>query len=295
MHFKQEFKFTFGDKVFYKDPKSGETEKVTIKRIELKIDKDGQKPFYVCMENTHKHVGYWEPMSEDNLSFAEKEHAPRFVEDNILDGFGEHLYIGDVVNCGVYYHCNGISVHDRIPNVDFSFAEQFEILSFSVEWEMGWSLKDGHVVDDKSKISLDKKVQGKLTLANLTVGERRYGMGVGWFYQASARNTEKNLPDTFAEDYVRAIYTKNDAVIGRMDAKQAWVKRDENTHTFYVIKRWLTHLGKFDEVCKLMDQNKKPKKPRVYKPRKKKDKTLDDIMAKLKADPSLLAKVKDML
>ena len=89
-------------------------------------------------------------------------------------------------------------------------------------------------------------------------------------------------------------------LIGKDDAKKAWEVRDENTHVFYVIKRWLTHLGKFDEVAKLMDERKSnPKKP-VKKPVKKlvlksDDKTLDDIMSKLKAEPSLLAKVKDML
>ena len=38
------------------------------------------------------------------------------------------------------------------------------------------------------------------------------------------------------------------------------------------------------------------KKPRVVTPRKKKDEdSLDDIMAKLKADPSLLEKVKELM
>ena len=110
----------------------------------------------------------------------------------------------------------------------------------------------------------------------------------------------RRLARTSPEEYVAALDRKGYALIGKDDAKKAWGERDESTHDFYIIKRWLTHLGKFDEVAKLMDERKlNPKK--LKKPRAKKTVEkgvyagLDDIMEKLKSNPSLLDKVKKML
>lgn len=297
MHFKQEFKFRLGDRVIYKDPKSGETEEVVIRQRTLRIDKNGQKVSYVCREGNHKLVAYWDEMAEENLSFAGEEHGTDVVDGDILDGLGEHLEIGDTVFHDVYYCANGISVEDRVPNVDFTFAKEFEIDHFILEWQIEVGFKDGKVVDDLDKVYYDQKVHGKLTFEDLTVGEKRYGMSKGFLLQEWARNTHKTIGENFAQEYVAALDRKGYALIGKDDAKKAWVERDEKTHKFYIIKRWLTHLGKFDEVAKLIDERKSnSKKPRVVKPRKKKEEaSLDDIMAKLKADPSLLAKVKDML
>ena len=147
------------------------------------------------------------------------------------------------------------------------------------------------------KVHYDTHVHGKLTFEDLTVGEKRYGMPKGFPLSEWAMSTHKKIGENFAQEYVAALDRKGYALIGKDDAKKAWEIRDENEHDFYVIKRWLTHLGKFDEVAKLMDERKSnPKKPRVAKPRKKKvDASLDDIMAKLKADPSLLEKVKELM
>ena len=297
MHFKQEFKFRLGDRVIYKDPNSGETEEVTVRQRNLIIDKDGQKVSYVCRGGNHKLVSYWDEMDEENLSFAGEEHETELVDGDILDGLGEHLEIGDTVFYDVYYSANGIRVEDRVPNVDFTFAKEFEIDHFVLDWYIEVGFKDGKVVDDLDKVYYDQYVHGKLTFEDLTVGEKRYGMPKGFPLREWARSTHKTIGENFAQEYVAALDRKGYALIGKDDAKKAWEIRDENTHDFYVIKRWLTHLGKFDEVAKLMDERKSnPKKPLVVKPRKKKaDASLDDIMAKLKADPSLLAKVKELM
>ena len=300
MHFKQEFKFSLGDRVIYKDPISGETEEVVIRQRNLRIDKDGQKVSYVCRES-HKLVGYLDEMAEENLSFAVEEHGKDLVDGDILDGLGEHLEIGDTVFHDVYYCANGISVEDRVPNVDFTFAKEFEIDHFKLDWYIERDFTDGKVVDNVDKVYYDQHVHGKQTFEDLTVGEKLYGMPKGCLVRESTWNTHKNIGENFAQEYVAALDRKGYELIGKDDAKKAWEVRDENTHVFYVIKRWLTHLGKFDEVSKLMDERKfnptrKVKKKSVKKPVKKPDDTtLDDIMAKLKADPSLLAKVKDML
>lgn len=296
MHFKQEFKFRLGDRVIYKDPKSGETEEVTIRQRTFMIDKDGQKVSYVCREGNHKLVAYWDEMAEENLSFAGEEHGTDLVDGDILDGLGEHLEIGDTVFYDVYYCANGIRVEDRVPNVDFTFAKEFKIDHFVLDWYIEVGFKDGKVVDDLDKVYFDQKVHGKLTFEDLTVGEKRYGMPKGFPLQERAWNTHKTIGENFSQEYVAALDRKGYALIGKDDAKKAWDVRDENTHDFYIIKRWLTHLGKFDEVAKLMDEPKPiVKKPRVVKPRKKPDTSLDDIMAKLKADPSLLEKVKELM
>ena len=291
MQFRQEFKFMLGDRVIYKDPTSGETEEVTIRQRTLVIDKDGQKVSYVCREGNHKLVAYWDEMAEENLSFAGEEHGTDLVDGDILDGLGEHLEIGDTVFYDVYYSANGIRVEDRVPNVDFTFAKEFEIDHFVLEWQIE------EVGGDFDKVYYDQKVHGKQTFEDLTVGEKRYGMPKGYPLQEWARSTHKKIDENFAEEYVAALDMKGYALIGKDDAKKAWKTRDEKEHTFYVIKRWLTHLGKFVEVAKLMDERKSnPKNPRVVKPRKKKEEaSLDDIMAKLKADPSLLAKVKELM
>lgn len=290
MHFKQEFKFRLGDRVIYKDPTSGETEEVTIRQRSVRIDKDGQKVYYVSREGNHKLVSYWDEMDEENLSFAGEEHGTDVVAGDILDGLAEHLEIGDTVFYDVYYSANGIRVEDRVPNVDFTFAKEFEIDHFVIDWYIE------EVGGDFDKVYYDQKVHGKQTFEDLTVGEKRYGMPKGYPLQEWARSTHKKIDENFAEEYVAALDMKGYALIGKDDAKKAWKTRDEKEHTFYVIKRWLTHLGKFDEVAKLMDERKSnPKKPLVAKPRKKPDASLDDIMEKLKSDPSLLAKVKNML
>ena len=300
MHFKQEFKFRLGDRVIYKDPISGETEEVVIRQRNLRIDKDGQKVSYVCRES-HNLVGYWDEMAEENLSFAVEEHGKDLVDGDILDGLGEPIEIGDTVFHDVYYCANGIRVEDRVPNVDFAFAKEFEVVYFTLNWYIERDFKDGKVVDDVDKVYYEQHVHGKLTFNDLTVGEKRYGMPKGCLVQERNWNTHKNIGENFAQEYVAALDRKGYALIGKDVAKKAWEVRDENTHVFYVIKRWLTHLGKFDEVSKLMDERKfnptrKVKKKSVKKPVKKPDDTtLDDIMAKLKADPSLLAKFKDML
>lgn len=300
MNFKQEFKFRLGDRVIYKDPISGETEEVVIRQRNLRIDKDGQKVSYVCRES-HNLVAYWDEMDEENLSFAVEEHGTDVVEDDILDGLGEHLEIGDTVFHDVYYCANGIRVEDRVPNVDFTFAKEFKIDHFKLDWYIERDFKDGKVVDDVDKVYYERIVHGKQTFEDMTVGEKRYGMPKGCLLQESTWNTHKNIGENFAQAYVAALGRKGYELIGKDDAKKAWVERDESTHVFYIIKRWLTHLGKFDEVAKLMDERKsnlprKVKKKPVKKPVKKPDDTaLDDIMAKLKSDPSLLAKLKKML
>lgn len=300
MNFKQEFKFRLGDRVIYKDPISGETEEVVIRQRNLRIDKDGQNVSYVCRES-HNLVGYWDEMAEENLSFAVEEHGKDLVDGDILDGLGEPIEIGDTVFHDVYYCANGIRVEDRVPNVDFTFAKEFEVVYFTLNWYIERDFNDGKVVDNVDKVYYDQHVHGKQTFEDLTVGEKLYGMPKGCLVRESTWNTHKNIGENFAQEYVAALDRKGYELIGKDDAKKAWKTRDEKEHTFYVIKRWLTHLGKFDEVAKLMDERKsnpmrKVKKKPVKKPVKKSDDTvLDDIMAKLKADPSLLAKVKDML
>ena len=297
MHFRQEFKFRLGDRVIYKDPTSGETEEVTIRQRTLVIDKDGQKVSYVCREGNHKHVSYWDEMPEENLSFAGEEHGTDVVDGDILDGLGEHLEIGDTVFYDVYYCANGIRVEDRVPNVDFTFAKELEIDHFKLDWYIEVGFKDGKVVDDLDKVYFDQKVHGKQTFEDLTVGEKRYGMPKGFPLQEWARNTHKTIGENFAQEYVAALDRKGYALIGKDDAKKAWVERDEKTHAFYVIKRWLTHLGKFDEVAKLMDERKSNPKPKPTRKavKKQNDSNIDDLIEKLKSDPKLLAKVKKML
>ena len=294
MHFRQEFKFRLGDRVIYKDPKSGETEEVTIRQRTLTIDKDGQKVSYVCREGNHKHVSYWDEMAEENLSFAGEEHGKDSVDGDILDGLGEHLEIGDTVFYDVYYCANGISVKDRVPNVDFTFAKELEIDHFKLDWYIEVGFKDGKVVDDVDKVYFDQKVHGKQTFEDLTVGEKRYGMPKGFPVQEWARNTHKTIGENFAQEYVAALSRPGYALIGKDDAKKAWTTRNENEHTFYIIKHWLTHLGFFDKVRDLLDNPKKTVKKTVKKP-KKDDTNLDSIMEKLRNDPKLLAKVKEML
>ena len=299
MHFRQEFKFRLGDRVIYKDPTSGETEEVTIRQRTLVIDKDGQKVSYVCREGNHKLVSYWDEMAEENLSFAGEEHGTDVVDGDILDGLGEPLEIGDTVFYDVYYSANGIRVEDRVPNVDFTFAKEFEIDHFVLEWQIEVGFKDGKVVDDLDKVYFDQHVHGKQTFEDLTVGEKRYGMPKGFPLHEWARSTHKTIGDNFAQEYVAALDRKGYELIGKDDAKKAWKTRDEKEHTFYIIKRWLTHLGKFDEVVKLMDERKSKPKPKPKPTRKavkkQKDSSIDDIMEKLKSDPKLLAKVKKML
>ena len=297
MHFKQEFKFRLGDRVIYKDPKSGETEEVTIRQRSLTIDKDGQKVSYVCREGNHKHVSYWYKMDEENLSFAGEEHGTDVVDGDILDGLGEHLEIGDTVFYDVYYCANGISVEDRVPNVDFTFAKELEIDHFKIEWYIEVAFKDGKVVDDVDKVYCETHVHGKQTFEELTVGEKRYGMPKGFPLQERAGSTHKSIGENFAQEYVAALSRPGYALIGKDDAKKAWETQDENTHDFYVIKRWLTHLGKFDEVCKLVAERKSnPKmKPTRKSVKKQQDSGIDDLIEKLKSDPKLLAKVKKML
>ena len=299
MHFKQEFKFRLGDRVIYKDPDSGETEEVTIRQRTLVIDKDGQKVSYVCREGNHKHVAYWDEMAEENLSFAGEEHGTDVVDGDIIDGLGEHLEIGDTVFYDVYYCANGICVEDRVPNVDFTFAKELEIDHFKIDWYIEVGFKDGKVVDDVDKVYYEKYVHGKLSFEDLTVGEKRYGMQKGFPLREWARNTHKTIGENFAQEYVAALSRPGYELIGKDDAKKAWKSRNEGEHDFYVIKRWLTHLGKFDEVAKLMDERKsepKPKpKPTKKAVKKQKESSIDDIMEKLKSDPKLLAKVKKML
>ena len=299
MHFKQEFKFRLGDRVIYKDPISGETEEVTIRQRTIRIDKDGQKASYVCREGNHKHVSYWDEMTEENLSFAGGKHGTDLVEGDILDGLGEHLEIGDTVFYDVYYSANGINVKDRVPNVDFTFAKELEIDHFKLDWYIEVGFKGGKVVDDVDKVYCDQHVHGKQTFEDLTVGEKRYGMPKGFPLREWARSTHKTIGENFAQEYVAALDRTGYELIGKDDAKNAWKTRDEKTHDFYIIKRWLTHLGKFDEVAKLMDERKSKPKPKPKPTRKavkkQKDSSIDDIMEKLKSDPKLLAKVKKML
>ena len=297
MHFRQEFKFRLGDRVIYKDPTSGETEEVTIRQRSLTIDNDGQKVSYVCREGNHKHVSYWYKMAEENLSFAGEEHGTDLVDGDILDGLGEHLEIGDTVFYDVYYCANGISVEDRVPNVDFTFAKELEIDQFKLEWYIEVGYKDGKVVDNLDKVYCETHVHGKLTFEDLTVGEKRYGMQKGFPLQEWARSTHKSIGENFAQEYVAALSRPGYALIGKDDAKKAWETQDENTHDFYVIKRWLTHLGKFDEVAKLVAERKSKPKPKPTRKlvKKQQDSSIDDIMEKLKSDPKLLAKVKKML
>lgn len=299
MQFRQKFKFMLGDRVIYKDPTSGETEEVTIRQRSVRIDKDGQKVYYVCREGNHKLVSYWDAMDEENLSFAGEEHGTDVVAGDILDGLAEHIEIGDTVFYDVYYCANGIRVEDQVPNVDFTFAKEFEIDHFVLDWYIEVGFKDGKVVDDLDKVYYDQHVHGKMTFEDLTVGEKRYGMPKGFPLSEWAMSTHKKIGENFAQEYVAALDRTGYALIGKDDAKKAWETRDENTHDFYVIKRWLTHLGKFDEVVKLMDERKSEPKPKP-KPTKKvvkkqKDSSIDDIMEKLKSDPKLLAKVKKML
>lgn len=193
MHFRQEFKFRLGDRVIYKDPTSGETEEVTIRQRSVRIDKDGQKVSYVCREGNHKHVSYWDEMAEENLSFAGEEHGKDLVADDILDGLGEYLEIGDTVFYDVYYCANGIRVEDQVPNVDFTFAKEFEIDQFVLDWYIEASYKDGKVVDDLDKVYYDQHVHGKLTFEDLTVGEKRYGMPKGSPMQEWEVNCKQNF------------------------------------------------------------------------------------------------------
>ncbi len=295
MHFKQEFKFRLGDRVIYKDPTSGETEEVTIRQRTLRIDKDGQKASYVCREGNHKLVSYWDEMAEENLSFAGEEHGTDVVDGDILDGLGEHLEIGDTVFHDVYYCANGIRVEDRVPNVDFTFAKELEIDHFKLDWYIEFGFKDGKVVDDLDKVYYDKHVHGKQTFEDLTVGGKRFGMPKGFPMQEWACNTHKTIGENFAQEYVAALARPGYALIGKDDAKKAWKSRNEGEHDFYIIKRWLTHLGQFDEVAKLMDEPKPKPKPTRKAVKKQKDSSIDDIMEKLKSDPKLLAKVKKML
>lgn len=296
MQFRQEFKFMLGDRVIYKDPKSGETEEVTIRQRTLRIDKDGQKVSYVCREGNHKHVSYWDEMTEENLSFAGEEHGKDLVAGDILDGLGEQLEIGDTVFYGVYYGANGIRVEDRVPNVDFTFAKEFEIDHFTLDWYINVGFKDGKGVDDVDKVYCDQHVHGKMIFDGLTVGEKLFGMPMRFPLRESARSTHKKIGKNFAQEYVAALSRPGYELIGKNAAKKAWKSRNEGAHDFYIIKRWLTHIGKFDEVAKLMDGVKETvKAPRVAKPKKKPDTSLDDIMAKLKADPSLLEKVKALM
>jgi hypothetical protein len=297
MQFRQKFKFMLGDRVIYKDPKSGETEEVTIRQRSVRIDKDGQKVYYVCREGNHKLVAYWDEMDEENLSFAGEEHGADLVAGDILDGLAEHIEIGDTVFYDVYYSANGIRVEDQVPNVDFTFAKEFEIDHFVLDWYIEVGFKDGKLVDNLDKVYYDQHVHGKLTFEDLTVGEKRYGMPKGFPLSEWAMSTHKKIGENFAQEYVAALDRKDYALIGKDDAKKAWEIRDENTHDFYVIKRWLTHLGKFDEVAKLMDERKSEPKtnPTRKAVKKQKDSSIDDIMEKLKSDPKLLAKVKEML
>ena len=299
MHFKQEFKFRLGDRVIYKDPTYGETEEVTIKQRTLIIDKDGQRVSYVCREGNHKLVAYWDEMAEENLSFAGKKHGTDLVDGDILDGLGEHLEIGDTVFYDVYYCANGIRVEDRVPNVDFTFVKELEIDHFKIDWYVELGFKDGKVVDDFDKVYHETHVHGKQSFEDLTVGEKRFGMQKGFPLQERACCTHKSIGENFAQEYVAALSRPGYALIGKDDAKKAWETQDENTHDFYVIKRWLTHLGKFDEVAKLMDERKSKPKPKPKPTRKavkkQQDSSIDDIMEKLKSDPKLLAKVKKML
>lgn len=292
MQFRQEFKFMLGDRVIYKDPKSGETEEVTIRQRTLRIDNDGQKVSYVCREGNHKHVSYWDEMAEENLSFAGEEHGKDLVAGDILDGLGEHLEIGDTVFYDVYYSANGIRVEDRFPNVDFTFAKEFKVDYFTLDWYIEVGYKDGKVVDDVDKVYYEQHVHGKMQFDDLTVGEKMFGMPKGFPLSEWARSVHKTIGENFAQEYVAALSRPGYAMIGKDAAKKAWMRRDEGEHDFYIIKRWLTHLGKFDEVAKLMDMGVNPVQKQVQKPD---DTTLDDIMNKLKSDPSLLAKVKAMI
>lgn len=296
MQFRQEFKFKLGDRVIYKDPKSGETEEVTIRQRTLRIDKDGQTVSYVCREGNHKHVSYWDEMTEENLSFAGEEHGKDLVAGDILDGLGEHLEIGDTVFHDVYYCANGIRVEDRVPNVGFTFAEEIEIDHFTLDWYINVGCKDGTLVDYVDKVYYDRHVHGKSTFDYRNVGAKLFGMPKGVPLRELSMNTHKKIGENFAQEYVTALSRPGYALIGKDAAKKAWKSRNEGEPDFYLIKRWLTHLGKFDEVAKLMDGVKETvKAPRVAKPKKKPDTSLDDIMAKLKADPSLLEKVKELM
>ena len=299
MHFKQEFKFKLGDRLIYTDQNTGRSEEVTIHCVGLRITKDGQTPYYTCMEGNHRLVSYWQEMEESRLSFAGNAHKPRIIEDDIVDGLGEHLYIGDTVYSGVYYHCNGIRVEDRVPNVDFTFAEKLEVSEFNVSWTEPSptpETKSG-MYDEVGYRHID--VIGKTKFHHLTVGEKPYAAAPGHLYTAWAESTEKTIGENFAEEYVAALDRKGYDLVGRLDAKKAWEKRDETEHTFYVIKQWLTELGKFDEVCKLVAERKSKPKPKPKPTRKavkkQKDSGIDDLIEKLKSDPKLLAKVKKML
>ena len=181
--------------------------------------------------------------------------------------------------------------------MDIAFAKEFEVEYFMLKWYIDLGFIDGKLAERVDIVYYDETVHGKQTFEDLTVGEKRFGMPKGCPLQEWARSIHKTIGDNFAEEYVSALYRKGYALIGKDDAKKAWEIRDENTHDFYIIKRWLTHLGKFDEVAKLMDERKsKPTRKANKKTVKKSDNaTLDAIMAKLKSDPSLLAKVKDML
>lgn len=150
------------------------------------------------------------------------------------------------------------------------------------------------------KVYYQQTVHGKQTFEDLTVGEKRFGMPNGFPLHEPSMHTHKTIGENFAEEYVAALDRKGYALIGKDDAKKAWGERDESTHDFYIIKRWLTHLGKFDEVAKLMDERKlNPKKLKKSRAKKTVEKGvyagLDDIMEKLKSNPSLLDKVKKML
>jgi len=151
------------------------------------------------------------------------------------------------------------------------------------------------VVDNVDKVYYDQHVHGKLTFEDLTVGEKRYGMPKGFPLCEWAMSTHKTIGENFAQEYVAALSRPGYALIGKDDAKKAWGSRNEGEHDFYAIKRWLTHLGKFDEVAKLMDERKSKPKPTRKAVKKQKDSSIDDIMEKLKSDPKLLAKVKKML
>ena len=217
MHFKQEFKFRLGDRVIYKDPISGETEEVVIRQRNLRIDKDGQKVSYVCRES-HNLVGYWDKMAEENLSFAVEEHGKDLVDGDILDGLGEPIEIGDTVFHDVYYCANGIRVEDRVPNVDFTFAKEFEVVYFTLNWYIERDFNDGKVVDDVDEVYYEQHVHGKQTFEDLTVGEKRYGMPKGCLVHESTWNTHKNIGENFAQEYVAALDRKGYELIGKDDA-----------------------------------------------------------------------------
>lgn len=222
-------------------------------------DKDGISQYYRLEEIEHlpqqRYLQYNNKISESNLFPVGETHP--FDEDIETKSFdGETVRIGMKVYTGLYRHRYQA---EPIVNTNFVFAsysEVFKIEKFNGEKEKYhnvWTIRE----------FLCKQENGRDWLDARKFGSRTYD---------SPNNIVVDVPQDFAQKYVEAYIKNKDKYL------------EPNNPDCFAVTEYLKHIGVYEEVMKLLNEQKPvEKKPKPIK-----------IERKPYSDKKLLSLTKDL-